>query len=64
MRAPSLRSLALMFSALALVRRYSHLAPENFRTAVSRLDDVLKTAPSARLGTRRAQEEETLVASK
>jgi integrase len=41
-----------------------HLAPENLRTAVSRLDDVLKSAPSASLGTRQAQEAETLVASK
>src|SRR5882724_12779777 len=41
-----------------------HLAPENLRTAVSRLDDVLKSAPSASLSTRRAEEAETRVASK
>ena len=50
--------------SLAMVTRYAHLAPEHLRTAVSRLDDVLKLAPSASLGTRRAQGEETLVASK
>ena len=50
--------------SLAMVTRYAHLAPEHLRTAVSRLDNVLKLAPSASLGTRRAQGEETLVASK
>jgi integrase len=67
---PELQDL-LGHSSHAMVRRYSpplqsplHLAPENLRTAVSRLDDVLKSAPSASLGTRQAQEAETLVASK
>lgn len=54
---PELQDL-LGHSSHAMVRRYSHLAPENLRTAVSRLDDVMKPAPSASLGTRRAQEAE------
>lgn len=54
---PELQDL-LGHSSHAMVRRYSHLAPENLRTAASRLDDVMKPAPSARLGTRRAQEAE------
>jgi hypothetical protein len=44
-----------------MVLRYAHLAPENLRAAVSRLDDVL--APSASSGARRAQEAKMLVAS-
>lgn len=54
---PELQDL-LGHSSHAMVRRYSHLAPENLRTAVSRLDDVLSASPSASLGTRRAQEAE------
>lgn len=43
---PELQDL-LGHASFAMVRRYIHLAPENLRTAVARLEDVLATAPSS-----------------
>ena len=40
------------------------LGQKHLRSTVSRLDDVLKPGKSAGSGTRRAQEVETLIASK
>ncbi len=57
---PELKDL-LGHSSLAMVMRYAHLAPEQLRSAVSRLDDVL--VPS-RSGKNRAEQPETLIASK
>lgn len=47
-------------SSHAMVRRYSHLAPENLRAAVSRLDGVMLPGGP---GGSRAEEAETLIAS-
>lgn len=49
---PELKDL-LGHSSLAMVMRYAHLAPEHLRSAVARLDNVMKPADS---GTRQAQE--------
>ena len=48
-------------ATLAMVMRYAHLAPEQLRSAVSRLDDVLVPARSGR---NRAEQTETLIPSK
>jgi integrase len=48
-------------ATLAMVMRYAHLAPEQLRSAVSRLDDVLVPARSGR---NRAERTETLIPSK
>jgi integrase len=57
---PELKDL-LGHTTLAMVMRYAHLAPEQLRSAVSRLDDVLVPARS---GKNRAEQTETLIASK
>ncbi len=57
---PELKEL-LGHATLAMVMRYAHLAPEQLRSAVSRLDDVLVPARS---GKNRAEQRETLIASK
>jgi integrase len=49
-------------STLTMVLRYAHLAPENLRAAVARLDGVLVPAPASS-GARRAQEAQPLVLS-
>lgn len=57
---PELQKL-LGHATLAMTMRYAHLAPEHLRAAVSRLDDVLAPASS---GENRAEQAETLIASK
>jgi len=57
---PELKDL-LGHATLAMVMRYAHLAPEQLRSAVSRLDDVLVPVRS---GKNRAEQAETLLASK
>ena len=56
---PELKDL-LGHATLAMVMRYAHLAPEQLRSAVSRLDDVLVS----RSGRNRAEQTETLITSK
>ena len=57
---PELKEL-LGHATLAMVMRYAHLAPEQIRSAVSRLDDVLRPSRS---GKNRAEQTETLLTSK
>ena len=57
---PELKDL-LGHATLAMVMRYAHLAPEQLRSAVSRLDDVLRPSRS---GKNRAEQTETLLTSK
>ena len=57
---PELQKL-LGHATLAMTMRYAHLAPKHLRSAVSRLDNVLTPASS---GENRAEQAETLIASK
>ena len=56
---PELQKL-LGHATLAMTMRYAHLAPKHLRSAVSRLDNVLKPGGS---GENRAEQAETLIAS-